>query len=120
MLTLGEPVPLWLGPTGKILLALLSRSDQEDVLTRVGERERAALREELIAIRSDGFADADGGRTPGVGAISVPIFGSRGLEASMTAAGPSDRWHASRRRAARDRVLQCAREIGLGLGGPQA
>jgi DNA-binding IclR family transcriptional regulator len=120
VLTLGEPVPLWLGPTGKIILAFLPSDERDGVLTRVDHSDLPALRSELTDIRAAGFVDADGGRTRGVGAISVPIIGSRGVEASMTAAGPSDRWDVASRRDARERVLQCAREISVGLGGPQA
>jgi DNA-binding IclR family transcriptional regulator len=120
VLTLGEPVPLWLGPTGRIILAFLPEADQEAVLAHSGAGDLAALRAELAAIRADGYVDADGGRTRGVGALSVPIFGTRGVEASLTAAGPSDRWGVSSRSAARARVLRCAREISLGLGASHA
>ena len=120
VLTLGEPVPLWLGPSGRAILAFLPESDRDAVLARSGTGDPAAVRAELAAIRANGFVDSDGGRTRGVGALSVPIVGTRGVEASLTVAGPSDRWDLSTRGAARERVLRCAREISLGLGGSQA
>jgi DNA-binding IclR family transcriptional regulator len=120
VLTLGEPVPLWLGPSGRVILAFLPEPQREAVLARSGAGDLASLRDELAAIRADGFADSDGGRTRGVGALSVPIFGTRGIEASLTTAGPSERWDASTRSAARERVLRCAREISVGLGGSQS
>ena len=119
VLTLGEPVPLWLGPSGRVMLAFLREPDREAVLARCGAADLDALRAELAAIRAAGFVDSDGGRTPGVGALSVPIAGTRGIEASLTTAGPSERWDRAARSAAREHVLRCAREISLGLGGSQ-
>jgi DNA-binding IclR family transcriptional regulator len=120
VLTLGEPVPLWLGPSGRVILAFLPEPDREAVLARSRAGDLDALRAVLAAIRSDGFVDSDGGRTPGVGAFSVPILGTRGIEASLTVAGPSARWDRAKRSAAREPVLRCARAISLGLGGSQA
>jgi DNA-binding IclR family transcriptional regulator len=119
VLTLGEPVPLWLGPSGRAMLAFLREPDREAVLARCGAADLDTLRAELAEIRADGFVDSDGGRTPGVGALSVPIAGTRGIEASLTTAGPSERWDRAARSAAREQVLRCAHEISLGLGGSQ-
>jgi DNA-binding IclR family transcriptional regulator len=120
VLVVGEPVPLPLGPTGKTILAFLPETEQADLVDRLASGGAESLRAELAEIRAHGWTDMDDGRTRGVGALSVPIIGAGGLVAAMTVAGPSDRWHADARSAARERVLRCARQIGAGLGGPPA
>jgi DNA-binding IclR family transcriptional regulator len=120
VLMVGEPVPLPLGPTGKTILAFLPEHERAGLVARLANGDGEELQGELAAIREHGFTDTDDGRTRGVGALSVPIIGGRGLAAAMTVAGPSDRWHPAARSAARERVLRCARQIGAGLGGPPA
>lgn len=122
VLTIGEPVPLWSGPTGKTILAFLPDGDQAEVLAlaraQLGEDAAAdALRKALKALARRGHVIAIGDRTPGVGAVSVPVYGPGGVIGAVTAAGPVQRWTAARMRAFVPVLSQAAREISAKLGG---
>ena len=122
VLTIGEPVPLWSGPTGKTILAFLPDGDQAEVLAlaraQLGDDAAAdALRQALRALARRGHVIAIGDRTPGVGAVSVPVYGPGGVIGAVTAAGPAQRWTGGSMRAFVPRLSQAAREISAKLGG---
>ncbi len=122
VLTIGEPVALWSGPTGKTILAFLPAREQADVLAlaraRLGDDAAAdSLVKTLKALARRGHLVAIGDRTPGVGAVSVPVYGPGGVVAAVTAAGPAQRWTAASMRAFVPRLSQAAREISAKLGG---
>ena len=122
VLTIGEPVALWTGPTGKTILAFLPAREQADVLAlaraRLGDDAAAdSLVKTLKALARRGHLVAIGDRTPGVGAVSVPVYGPGGVVAAVTAAGPAQRWTAASMRAFVPRLSQAAREISAKLGG---
>lgn len=116
----GERLPLYEGPTGKSILAHLSSDDQEVVLQQA---EAAGMARESIftalrRIKANGYLLAVGDRTPGIGAISVPIFDREGIVGSITIAGPSERWNVSRMREFVSEVLSVSRNISALLGAP--
>lgn len=94
VLSVGESVPIWIGPAGKTILAFLPGDEIEAVLARSGLAAAAAdrVRGQLELLARSGYLAVLGDRTPGVGAISVPVFGSDGVLASITIAGPAERW----------------------------
>ena len=79
--SVGEPVPLYIGASGKVLLAgmedaeidaYLERTDlvpvQDSTITDVD-----ALRQEIDAIRRNGFAESHGELIAGGGALAAPV-----------------------------------------------
>jgi IclR family transcriptional regulator, acetate operon repressor len=122
VLTIGEPVALWIGPTGKTILAFMPAEEQAAVigLARAQLDDDAAVEalvDTLKALGRRGYALAVGDRTPGVGAVSVPVYGPAGVVGAVTAAGPAERWTAARMRGFAARLQQAAREISARLGG---
>ena len=104
------------------ILAFLPAVEQAEVLALA----RAQLADEaaidalvaaLEALARRGHVVAIGDRTPGVGAVSVPVYGPGGVVGAVTAAGPAERWTAARMRAFAPRLQQAAREISAKLGG---
>ena len=97
---LGSSLPLHAGASSKILLA--SQEDsfidsmlQNAVLARFTENtitDPVLLKEEMNAIREQGFAFSDREVDSGARAIAAPIFDFRGkVVAGITVAGPSER-----------------------------
>jgi len=116
VLTIGEPVPLWSGPTGKAILAFLDAPERAAILARAGVAGRALAPALEDACRR-GYLVGVGDRTPGVGAVSVPVYGRRGVLGAITAAGPAERWTAHRMRAFGPRLREAARQVSAKVGG---
>ena len=118
-LSLGESVPVFAGPSGKAIMAFLP----EPAAVRIGEAARAAnqdmarLRGQLAALRQRSYLITTGDRTRGVGAISAPLFDATGVVASLTVAGPVDRWSVDAMEAFAPRLVRTAADITRGLGG---
>ena len=76
------------------MLAFLPEEQQEDVLVRAaGQRvDLIALRAQLGAVRKAGYLAGVGDRIPGVGGLSLALFGANGAIAAITISGPSERW----------------------------
>jgi IclR family acetate operon transcriptional repressor len=118
VLPLGEHRPLSMGPSAKTILAFLPEEEAAEVIARVpaGARRRKLL-SQLQTIREQGYIAVVGDRTPGVGAISVPVFGHAGIEASITVAGPAERWTLEAMESAAPRVCAAAGRLSHALGG---
>lgn len=97
---LGRPCPLHAGASSRAFLAFLAEDDQERYLagdlspvTPDTLVDATALRAELAAIRSDGFAQSSGESDPGTVAVAAPIFDRAGdVTAVMSVCGPRDRF----------------------------
>lgn len=77
----GERVPLGIGASPKMLLAYMPEDEMSRVIDHlVATRgiDPDVLRTQLARIRDDGFAISRGEVTPGLDAISVPIFNADG------------------------------------------
>jgi DNA-binding IclR family transcriptional regulator len=91
---LGHIAPLYEGSTGRAILAHLDSVRIAAVLAEAVRNgiDAKSLEAELPAIRAAGYVarlkERDGSR---IGAIAVPVFNARGVCASITVAGPSDR-----------------------------
>lgn len=119
VIPLGQPIPLYVGPSGKVILAYLPQLEIDQALKsgHVASEERAALSRQLATIRQKGAMVAIGDRTPGVGAISVPLFDRSGPVGSITVAGPADRWDLDRLHQHQPAISSMALEISSALGG---
>jgi IclR family acetate operon transcriptional repressor len=90
----GDRQPLYVGLTGKAILAFLAEPEIDDVLA-AAEHEGAdmpLLEEQLARVRSTGFLAGVGDRVAGVGGLSAPVFDAAGVTAALTVSGPFDRF----------------------------
>lgn len=118
VLPLGEHRPLSTGPSAKAILAFLPEQEAAEIVARVpAGTQRRKLLDQLRSIREQGYIAVVGDRTPGVGAISAPVFGRGGIEGSITVAGPAERWTLEAMAAAAPRVLDAANRLSQALGG---
>ncbi|GIW07926.1 MAG: IclR family transcriptional regulator [Dehalococcoidia bacterium] len=117
-LNLGETYPLYAGPSGKVILAYLPEPEIDSILARAAEHgeDVAAIRKRLAEIRQKGYMAAIGDQHPGVGGLSVPIFNFKGVVASMTISGPSERWTLEAMEAAAPDVVAIGAELSRALG----
>jgi DNA-binding IclR family transcriptional regulator len=115
---LGESIPVQVGPSGKVLLAHLDPAERERVYATAGiaEADREKLEHVIAQVRLDGFLHTEGDRTTGVRAISAPIFDGHGVVASITVAGPSQRWSVASARGVEQAVRDAAVAISGKLG----
>jgi DNA-binding IclR family transcriptional regulator len=83
--------PMYLGASGKVLLAFLAPRAVERVLASL-DGEAESLRRDLAAVRETGFAVTHGELDPGVSGVAAPVFAPGGRPvAGVTLAGPTDR-----------------------------
>ncbi|MDI2124973.1 IclR family transcriptional regulator [Yinghuangia seranimata] len=106
--TLGAPIPLYLGASSKALLAWMPEAEDPQALTRIVRygkvlaRVRAAgevapslraLTEDLVTIRGRGWAGSIGERQPGAGSVAAPIFDHQGRPVAVfSVCGPAERF----------------------------
>jgi IclR family transcriptional regulator, acetate operon repressor len=97
---LGRAVPLHCTAIGKVLLAYGAAKLPPGRLERRTEQtitSRAALEEELAAVRERGYAVIDGELEPGLVAVSAPVYRDGGaVVAALSVSGPGTRLAASR------------------------
>jgi DNA-binding IclR family transcriptional regulator len=91
---IGVRMPIFLGASGKVFLAFLPESEQQQLLIEAGmsNAERQAFTKQLSKIRENGYALSVEEREVGTAAISVPIFQRDGhLLAALAVSGPVSR-----------------------------
>lgn len=117
---IGSRAPLHRGASNIVLLAHMSRADQEAVVgywsADSAEREALALR--LLDIQHDGFVYTKSELNPGVAAIAVPVLDrDRDLVAALSLSGPTERLPEVRARsylpALREHATAVVRELGF-------
>lgn len=118
---LGESISLHAGPSGKVILAYLNAAERERIYQAAGcgAAERQALEGTVAHIRTSGVLHTESDRTAGIRAVSSPIFDSRGVIASITVAGPTDRWERPAAEAVEAAVRNAAQAISSKLGAPR-
>lgn len=91
---LGDRLPVYAGPTGKVMLAYLPDAEVTAALDRAAEDgvDMESLRRHIAEARENGFLCLVGDRSPGIGGLSVPVFERGVLAAALTVSGPADRW----------------------------
>lgn len=96
----GHKSPLYAGASAKCLLAFSDPQFIDNYMSEISLEpltgntisDAAFLLKELDTIRSQGYAISLGERTPGLGSISVPVFGHDGsIQASLSLAVPEIR-----------------------------
>ncbi len=113
---LGEQLGVHEGPTGKVMLAFLPSQEAAGILERSGTAQ-AGVAALLERVRRDGYMAAIGDRTPGIGAISAPVFDAAGVRGSISVAGPAERWGMERMTAFAPELLAVARDVSAAIGG---
>jgi DNA-binding IclR family transcriptional regulator len=115
---LGESIPLYTGPSGKVILAHLDQAARHRVHDAAGLSgpEREEVERLLAEVRRTRVMHTVNDRTPGIRAVSAPVFGARGVVASITVAGPAERWTREAASPLEDAVLSAASAISSMLG----
>lgn len=118
-MALGETLPLFVGPSGKTILAFLSESEAAPSLAAAARAgvDLSVLQRTLEDIRKHRYMAAVGDQNAGVGGLSVPVFGIGGVVAVITLSGPSDRWNENAMQAAAPAIVDLAQRCSTALGG---
>jgi|SRR5690625_4104613 len=121
---LGAPIPLTYGSPGKVILAHLPASKQEEWLTRPIPsvtpqtiNNPSDLKKELAIIRGRGWAESNSERTAGIWSVAAPVFDSS--ETVIGALGisvPSVRMSDARSFRLGKHVKEAAAEVSALLG----
>jgi len=117
---LGMDNPIHTGAMGKVLLAFSDAADRDEILDRTELTaytpatitDRAVLERQLDAVRERGYSQSRGERSPGVAAISAPVFGAdRRMLAALAIIGPNERLTDETLARLRRPLVAAAREI---------
>jgi DNA-binding IclR family transcriptional regulator len=119
VIPLGETLPLYAGVSGKAILAFVSESDRDAVLTQLEDAagSHARVRGQLDEVRSKGYLAAVDDRVVGVGGLAVPVLGATGVLGAITVSGPSNRWTVRAMNEQAPMVVDHVRRLSAGLGG---
>jgi IclR family transcriptional regulator, acetate operon repressor len=119
----GRQLPLHAGASQKALLAFMPDEDIDRVIAQPLERfcsstitSPAALRRELAAIRSRGWASSYEETNVGVWGVAVPVLSASDVVCAVGIAGPSARLSAGRMRRDVGLVHESAVTLGRALG----
>lgn len=115
---LGERLPLYLGASGKALLAWAPAGEREAVLHEClpAGFDRAGLEADLAAVRSRGWAVSIEEREEGAGSVAAPILDRMGrCVAALAISGPVTRFDQLTTNRLSSDLLSSARTIGLQL-----
>ncbi|WP_237262332.1 IclR family transcriptional regulator [Sporosarcina ureae] len=91
---IGKRLPLYLGASGKAILAFQSPEQQERVLGTLSVEERSELKGTLQEIRNQGYATNEEEISSNVAALSVPVFDKQhSVIGALSVSGPLFRWN---------------------------
>ncbi len=119
----GKLYPLVRGAAGKAILAWLSPETVDGIFRAEGlvGRKRAALLEDLDAVRRRGYATSTGETTHGASAIAAPIMaGGDDAVASLNVTGPELRFTPRKAAAVQGLLLEACGEVMKQLGRSRA
>ncbi|GMA50209.1 IclR family transcriptional regulator [Alicyclobacillus contaminans] len=97
--TIGKTYPLYVGASGKVLLAYADAETLEQVLADPSipaDFSREDLLTQLENIRKDGYAISVQERDSGAAALAAPIFGRHRFVAALSVSGPVTRFTQSK------------------------
>lgn len=124
--SIGDQLPLYLGASGKVILAYQPEAVIQKVCEETGLRPYTInsirncreLFTELERIRSQGYALSNGEREIGICSISAPIWNYKGeVEGAVSISGPETRMTHSRHGQLIKLVTEAAKEISAAIGG---
>lgn len=109
----GDRLPITRGAPGKLLMAYLSKKEQQQLMAL---DPGCATAEQLSKIRRDGYCLSVGDREEGVTGIAAPILGEGGsVIASVSMAGPFFRFHENDYEERIRRIVSYAAKISRAL-----
>ena len=118
----GRAHPLYLGATGKAILAFLPLAEREAVLATAQGDSRANLAElgtELAEIARQGYAISREERIRDAASIAAPIYGFTGeVVGAMSVAGPVSRLSREKQLGFAEPLLQTTHTLSQRLGAP--
>lgn len=116
---IGESIPLYLGPSGKVILANLAPERSTSLLDglNLDAEETDHLNRDLRFARENGYLLTESDRSANIRGLSAPIFDPSGVTASLTIAGPSDRWSKEAALECVPSLLRASEAITASLGG---
>jgi DNA-binding IclR family transcriptional regulator len=123
--TVGSRAPAYCTAVGKAMLAELPETEMSDIIRRSGLKAitantittAAALKAELRAIRSRGYAVDNEEKEPGLRCVSAAVRGDSGkLLAALSVSGPAFRLTKERVPEIGKAVMQAAGELSLDFG----
>jgi IclR family acetate operon transcriptional repressor len=119
MARIGRPSIPHATATGKVMLAFAGGEPAElNAFTERTITDPARLAAELGAVRTQGWAEAEGEREPDLNALAAPVLGRGGaLVAILGLQGPAARLTAARRHEVRPALIEAAAAVGRALGG---
>ncbi len=121
LVRIGEQFPLWLGASGKVLLAYGSETIRQvvyrEAMALTGNLNMDVLSAELAGVMDKGYAISHGEREAGVSSIAAPVFDWNGqVMAAITISGPTTRFTPEKIAEWIPLIIQRAEEISAELG----
>lgn len=113
---LGERLPLYAGPSGKVILAWLPEPERAAIVAWAADQGQPTAGYQLDDIRARGYMAAVGDRVAGVGGLSVPLFDASDVVGAVTVSGPSDRWSQQAMEHAAPLVVEQCDALSAALG----
>lgn len=109
---IGKKHPLYLGASGRAILAFMSEEIQERVLSPLPEEQQQSIRSLLAKTVQDGYSTNEEEITPNVGALSAPVFDqNKRVIGAVSVSGPVFRWNRKTMEAFVPVLLRVTRSI---------
>lgn len=124
-LPIGARSPLYIGATGKVLMAFLPEADIEKIISsqildnpQAGNVDVGRLRADLAEIRAVGYACTSDELGVGVSTVAAPVFNCYGnIAACLNISGPVSRFTADKVDSFTELLIRATREISRLIGG---
>lgn len=130
-LRISEPIglrlPLHVGASRRVILAYMDTKKQEELIRQLTWKPRTEktitqenqLRREMGKMKELGYAISFGETTIGTAGVASPVFGTNGVEASLSIAGPEVRFDNSRIPFFVEQITEKANRLSQILGGQE-
>jgi len=108
----GKRLPLYMGASGRAILAFLPKEHQEKVLSNLSAEERNKVLTKLEETARDGFATNEEEISSNVAALSAPVFDHKGrVIGALSISGPIFRWNRDTMKDYIPKLLEATKEI---------
>jgi DNA-binding IclR family transcriptional regulator len=115
----GEPLPLYPGSPGKVILASLLEEVREKHIRsfNLSQEQEKKLRAEIADYQRLGYATSHSERTEGISSLAAPVFdGNKNIVGVVNISGPTTRMGSEEIQAYSPLLLAMTREISVELG----